>query len=215
MSFIQAVNHFQSTALATNAVTISNQGSGDLNLAFFWLNGATTTISSVLSNNANTYSLIDSISNVTAAWAVACYAAFRINPGPDTITVNLSAAVTSNILVCEYQAVSAVDAHRSDNGTTQNPTSGNLTTLNQNDILVYFASMSSAETAPGAGYTLRMNAQAGTQLAEDKMVGVVGTYTGSYSNAAANNWSSILVALQIAPMPSNIWGGGFGGGISY
>jgi hypothetical protein len=125
-----------------------------------------------------------------------------------TITATFGAASGGAVIVAEYSGVDATapldQAGAVNTGSSTAQTSGAITTLNANDLLIGFMYQTSTTadfTASGAYATMKnqdFSSQAENLGGVDQIVAATNTYTATSTTVGAVNWSAILVSFKAA-----------------
>ncbi len=184
-AFVQVNSATPQSAQTTVTVPYSQaQTGGNTNIVAISWYSTSATITSVTDNKGNTYQLAAPLTHSSSMYQ-AIYYAKNINPaaaGSAIVSVTFSTAVQyPDIRVLEYSGidtVNPVDATSSATG-SGNVTSGNITTTKPTELLFGAGATSGLFTAPGTGYTQRIITNPDGDIAEDRVVTSVGTYSAT------------------------------------
>jgi hypothetical protein len=192
----------QSTVTATyNAAQVA----GDLNVVVVGWNDSTAVVSTIsdLKGNVYTRAVGPTIQSGYASQSI--YYAKNIASaaaGANRVTVTFtSAARYPDIRVLEYSGAdpsNPVDVTLASSGTSASSSSGSVTTTNATDLILGSNLVQTVATGPGSSFTQRMLTQDG-DIAEDKMVTAVGSYSASSPLSPSAPWIMQLVAFRTAP----------------
>jgi hypothetical protein len=205
----------------TESATFANPvGAGDtvcgvVDIAF----SSSGSITSVTDDKSNTYTVLDTQSNVSNSFA-GSFCLANITNGPSTITVTYSSDVTgyATVILAEYSgvaSVSAVDVHTSAQqagvGTGTNAvTSGNATTTANGDLIFGVAASlnggaGSYFTSSGTGFTQRTQTIQSSSFAlttEDLVQPTAGAIAATFTASTSGlSWGTFLVALKAGASP--------------
>src|SRR5579871_184485 len=191
---------------------IDNQvGSGQNNSVTF---PAPTTAGNLLAvyliwDNTGTAAVTDSLGDSYASavppirWSNGSYSAqifytISVRGGANTVTATFANGVTQFGIVYahEYSGInqsSPIDAISGAVGTSGSLNSGAVTTANAVDLLFAGGVSEANVLAPGAGYTVRSNAEG--NMTEDQVVSATGSYTATATNSSGG-WGMQLVAFK-------------------
>ena len=202
-----AVAYVQSAAqvpASTNSVTVNlaaAQNAGDLNVVVLGWTDTTSSVSSIVDTSGNSYAVAGSPIVGTNATQVVFYAPniAAAAAGANTVTVTFGNAVTPDVRVLEYSGLSTsapLDVTIGSNGSGTTLSSGLVTTLNANDLLVGAAFTAGSYAAAGAGYTARIVTSLNTDLVEDTVVTAAGSYSATSTQTSSGWWLMQLVAFS-------------------
>ncbi len=200
ITFVQVNAATPQTATPTVPVPYrSSQIAGDLNVVVVGWNDATASISSVTDSAGNTYALAVGPTRGTAM-TQAIYYAKNIRGGSNTVTVAFNQAATSpDVRILEYNDVdptNPLDVTAAAVGKSNNANSGSATTSNANDLLVGANTVYTGNLGPGPAFTLRIITSPDSDLAEDRVVNVTGSYNASAPLTASGNWVMQMAAFR-------------------
>jgi hypothetical protein len=197
ISFVQVAESTPQDPSGTVSVTYPGpQTSGALNIVAVGWNDTTATVQSVQDSAGNAYNLAIGPTSGTGL-RQSIYYATNVGGGINTVTVTFSQpAIYPDVRILEYSGISALDvtAGASGSGTTSN--SGSATTTAANE-LIFGANMVSTDTsAPGTGFTSRTITHIDSDVAEDMIVTVAGTYSATASLGTSGNWVMLMATFK-------------------
>ena len=111
------------------------------------------------------------------------------------------AAQYADIRILEYSGidtVSPVDVTAAATGSNATSSTAAVTTTNANDLLFAANMVVTFTTAPGAGFTSRVITTPDGDIAEDRIVTAVGSYSASATLSGAGAWVMQMVAFKAA-----------------
>jgi hypothetical protein len=206
---IQA-NYSSQTSATGATVTFSNaQSAGDLNVVLIgWIDSGSNSPTSVTDSKGNTYRLAVGPTRYSGGGSQSIYYASGIvaaSGGSNSVSVTMNGLVSFlDVRVTEYRGISTVsplDGAVGASGTTLSLSSGSLSTLNANDLLVGGVYLVGGITAAGSGYTLRQTTTYGSIL-EDRGVTTAGTYAATATQGSATWWVTQLAAFKASTTTS-------------
>src|SRR5262249_47235107 len=122
--------------------------------------------------------------------------------GANTVTVTFATAATApDVRILEYSGVntvSALDGAVGGAGNSATSSSGALTTTNSTDLLVGANTVQTATFGANSGFIQRMITNPDGDIAEDRVVTAVGSYSASPTLTFAGNWVMQLAAFRAA-----------------
>ncbi len=211
LTYVQGNYSTPKSPLATVTVPYrSAQKAGDLNVVIVGWNDATARVNSLTDSKGNVYQLAVGPTVLTGSipFSQAIYYAKNIlaaTAGANTVTVKFNAAaVAVDIRVLEYSGidpVSPVDVSAAATGNSATSSSGTVITKNANNLLVGANIVWTATSGPGTGLTQRMLTNVG-DIAEDRVVTAVGSYSASAPLGSAGPWMMHMVAFRLAGSPA-------------
>ena len=207
ITFIQGAFTNPQTPQSSVPVTYTAaQGVGDLNVVIVGWNDSTTTVNTVKDTSGNVYTaaLVPTVQTGTASQVI--YYAKNIagaaaNANTVTVTFNGSAAYP-DIRILEYSgidAISPLDVTAASSGTGTSSSSGAVTTLNANDLIIGANLVQTGTTGAGAGFTTRFITSPDGDIAEDRVVTATGSYTATAPVSPSGQWIMQLVAFKRHP----------------
>jgi hypothetical protein len=163
------------------------QTGGDLNIVVVgWFN-TTSTVSSVVDSQGNTYSLaIGPTSGNTIQQSI--YYAKNIRAGNNTVTVTFNQAATyPEVQILEYEGVSTLDVTAGAFGNSSSASSGAATTTSGNELIFGAGSTWGAFSGAGTGFTTRIITSY-ADISEDQVVGKSGSYSAAAQLSSSSTW---------------------------
>jgi len=192
----------QTSQATVNVTYTAAQTAGDLNVVVVGWNDSTNTVSSVRDTLGNTYQLAVGPTVVSGYLSQSVYFAkniFSAAAGANTVTVQFSgSAAYPDIRILEYRGAdlaNPVDVTKAATGNSTSSNSGTVTTTNATDLLFGANIVTSATTGPGASFTQRMLTVPDGDIAEDRMVTAVGSYS-AVAPITRGRWIMQLVAFR-------------------
>jgi hypothetical protein len=178
---------------------------GDLNVVIVGWNDSNATVSSVTDSQGNQYHLALGPTVLTGVLSQSIYYAPNISPAAasaDAVTVTFKAAAQyPDIRILEYSgidSVSPVDVSVGAAGTSATSSSGAATTTNPADLLVGANTVLHETAGASSGFTQRLLTEPDSDIAEDRVVNVAGTYITSEPLTSAAGWVAQMVAFRSA-----------------
>jgi CTP:molybdopterin cytidylyltransferase MocA len=183
----------------TQVVTVTYPGAqtiGDLNVVVVGWNDTSSTVVQVSDSAGNNYSLAIGPTTGTGLRQSIYYAA-NIKGGSNTVTVQFNQpAQFADVRILEYRGVNAVDvtAGASGNSTTANSGTANTTAANE---LIFGANMVSTFTGgAGSGFTSRVITTPDGDIAEDRVVTAMGSYSATAAVSPSGPWVMQMVTFK-------------------
>jgi len=181
------------------------QTAGNLNVVVVGWNDTTATVRSVTDSKGNVYTLAVGPTVLSGQLSQAIYYAKNIQAAAantNTVTVQFNMAANyADIRILEYSGLDAtnpVDAAAAATGTTATSNGGAATTTNANDLIFGANTVSTATTGPGSGFTKRVITNPDSDIAEDRIVSAVSSYSAAASLTSAGPWVMQTVAFRAA-----------------
>ncbi|HKT69833.1 MAG TPA: IPT/TIG domain-containing protein, partial [Terriglobales bacterium] len=173
---------------------------GDLNIVVVGWNDTTSSVSSVIDTQGNTY--VRAVGPTPASGAQqSIYYAKNIKGGSNTVTVNFNAAaVYPDVRVLEYAGADTTNpldiaVGNAGNSTTAN--SGPATTTAANDLIFGADTIATGTPGPGAGFTTRIITTHDSDLAEDEIGPTPGSYSATAPLSPSGYWVMQVVAFKV------------------
>jgi hypothetical protein len=183
----------------TQTVTVAYpaaQTAGDLNIVVVGWNDTTATVQSVTDTRGNTYSLAIGPTTGTGI-RQAIYYAKTIAVGANSVSVKFSqAAAYPDIRVLEYAGVGILDKAVGASGNSASADSGAATTTSANELVFGANTVATATQAAGANFTSRIITTPDGDVAEDRIVAAIGSYSATASLAGAGPWVMQMVTFK-------------------
>jgi hypothetical protein len=187
------------------------QRAGDLNVAIVGWNDATALVSSLTDTKGNLYYLAVGPTLITGSIPLtqAIYYAKNISAataGANTVTVKFNAsAISADLRILEYSGVDTanpVDVVVAATGNSATSSSGAVMTTNARDLLVGANMVWTGTTGPGSGFTQRLNTNPDSDIAQDRMVTAVGSYSATAPLSSVGPWMMQLVGFRAGGSPA-------------
>jgi Concanavalin A-like lectin/glucanases superfamily/Chitobiase/beta-hexosaminidase C-terminal domain/IPT/TIG domain/Fibronectin type III domain len=204
LSYIQGNYATPQTTSASVSVTYTGaQTSSDLNVVVVGWNDTTNAVSSVTDSKGNSYTLAVGPTTIGGVASQSIYYAKNIaaaTAGANIVKVTFSgAAAFPDIRILEYAGVdpnTPVDVTSASTGNSASSASAAVTTLNANDLLFGANLVQTLTSAAGSGFTSRMITSPDGDIAEDRLVTTVGSYSASATVSPAAQWIMQMVAFR-------------------
>lgn len=203
ISYVQGAYATPQSSQSSVSVTLSSaQTAGDLNVVVVGWNDSTATVKSVTDKRGNTYALAVGPTIQSGAATQSIYYAKSIKgaaAGANSVTVTFSTGARSaDIRVLEYKGAdpnSPVDVTAASQGSGKTSSSGSATTTNATDLIFGANLVQTVTTGPGTGFTNRLLTSPDGDIAEDKMVTAVGSYSAT-APLTSGKWIMQMVAFR-------------------
>jgi hypothetical protein len=183
-----------------------SQAAGDLNVIIVGWNDSTATVRSVVDSKGNTYTLAGAPVIQTGTASQAIYYAKNIvaaAANSNTVTVTFTvAAGYPDIRILEYGGIDAtnpLDVIGGASGNSGTSSSGAVTTTNPNDLIIGANLVQTGTSGPGSGFTTRMITSPDSDIAEDQIVTITGSYSATAPVSPAAGWIMQVVAFKRHP----------------
>ncbi len=216
-NFVQGNNAVPQTPQSKITLPFSAaQNAGDLNVVIVGWGDASSLISSVTDSVGNVYQLAVGPTVLTGGSPItqAVYYAKNISAslaGANSVSLSFNAAApTVDVRILEYSGLdqtNPLDVSAAATGNSATSDSGAVTTTNAVDLLVGANVVWTGTTGPGSGFIQRMITTPDSDIAEDRVVTAVGSYSASAPLTDAGPWLMHLVAFRAAaasPTPTPI-----------
>ena len=195
-----------STAVSSRTIPYTlAQTAGNLNVVAVSWGGTSVSVSSVTDTKGNTYTLAVGPTALTGFGSASIYYAKNIvaaAAGTNSVTVTYSASVGGvDIRIAEYSGLSTtspVDVTAASTGSGTLTSSGSVTTINANDLLVGSNATSTGTSGSGTGFTSRIITGFNGNILEDEVVTAVGPYAATAPMSPSGNWIMQMVAFKAA-----------------
>jgi len=192
ISFVQVAAATPQSLTSTVSVAYpSPQIAGDLNVVVVGWNDTTAGVQSVTDSLENTYARAVGPTKGNGI-SQSIYYAKNIIAGSNRVTVTFNqSAVSPDIRVLEYAGANRtspldVTAAASGSGTTTN--SGSATTKFASELIFGANTVFTGNKGPGTGFTARIITSPDSDLAEDEVVSVTGSYSATAPLGSSGNW---------------------------
>lgn len=207
-NFIQGNNAVPQSPQSKVTVSFpAAQSAGDLNVVVVGWGDASSQVSSVSDSKGNLYSLAVGPTALTGSSALtqSIYYAKNIvaaSAGANVVTLSFNAAVASpDIRILEYSGLDPLhplDVSSAATGNSASSSSGAAITTNPMDLLVGANVVWTLTSAPGSGFIQRMITSPDGDIAQDRVVTAVGSYSASATLTNAGPWVMQMIALRAA-----------------
>ena len=187
------------------------QSAGNFNVVIVGWNDASAQVSSLTDSKGNLYHLAvgPTVLTGSAPFSQAVYYAKNISAaiaGANTVTLSFnSAAVCPDIRILEYSGVdplNPLDVSAGATGNSATSNSGAVITTNAMDLLVGANMVWTQTTGPGSGFTQRLITNPDGDIAQDRVVTALGSYSASAPLTSAGPWMMHIVAFRAAGSPA-------------
>jgi RHS repeat-associated protein len=206
-SSVQANYSEPSDGQSVTASFDSAQNAGDLNVVIVGWNDATSSITSVTDTSGNTYALAIGPTVLAGTAQQSIYYAKNIvaaDAGTNQVTVNFNADATwPNVQILEYAGIdpnSPLDVTGSGTGNGTTASTGNVTTVNSDDLLVV-GDYAEGNEADGCSFNVEVFSAPAPNAAGDQEVTTAGNYA-SWINVTPGWWVISMAAFRVAPAGS-------------
>jgi glucose/arabinose dehydrogenase/chitodextrinase len=205
-AFVQIRSTTPQTPQSTVSVAYANaQSAGNTNIVAVGWNSTTATIDSVSDSAGNgDYQLAAPIAR-GGGLSQAIYYAKNIKAagaGSNTVTVKFSTSVPyPDIRIAEYSGLdptSPLDVTASSSGSSSTATSGSVTTTSAAELLFGAGMTTGVFNGSSSGYTTRIITPIDADIANDRSVTSVGTYSSGATLAGPANWLMQIVTFRAA-----------------
>jgi len=197
ISFIQVAAAVpQSSPTSVNVPFTGTQTAGDLNIVVVGWNNSTSVVQSVQDSAGNNYSLAIGPTTGTGLRQSIYYA--RVNAsGNNTVTVTFNQATAyPDIRILEYRGVTTLDVVAGASGSSSTTSSGSATTTSPNELIFAANTVATLTSGAGSGFTSRIITSPDGDIAEDRIVSVIGTYSATASLNSAGSWVMQMVTFK-------------------
>ncbi|HEY7042458.1 MAG TPA: PQQ-dependent sugar dehydrogenase [Nocardioidaceae bacterium] len=204
-AFVQITSTTPQSSLAT--VTLAYPGGqvgGDTNVIAVGWNDVSSTITSVTDSAGNTYQVATPMARGPAV-SQAIYYAKNIKAaaaGTNTVTVRFSAAAPfPDIRAAEYSGLDLLnpfDKTGSASGTSATATSGSVTTASATELLFGAGMTTGVFNGSASGYTTRVITPQDGDIANDRNVTAVGSYTAGATLSGSAGWLMQIASFRAA-----------------
>jgi hypothetical protein len=191
-----------------SSVTVSYKSAqiaGDLNVVVVGWNDSIAVVTSVTDTKGNVYQLAVGPTVQTGTASQSIYFAKNIagaTANGNAVTVKFNTAARyADIRILEYSGLdrtNPVDAVAAGQGNSSTSNSGAVTTGNANDLLFAANLVQTGTSAAGAGFTSRIITSPDGDIAEDRIVSAIGSYSATAPLSSAGGWIMQMVAFKVA-----------------
>jgi hypothetical protein len=189
VGFVRVASATPQTRTATVTVAYpGTQTAGNLNVIAIGWNDTTSTVLSVTDNRTNVYKLAIGPTR-GASYSQSLYYASPIKGGATTVTVTFSTAVPfPDVRALEYTGFNTLDQTAGATGTTYPANSGTVTTTAASELIFGANYVLGSTTGAGTGFTSRIITTPDSDIAEDRVVNAIGTYSATAPGSGATGW---------------------------
>jgi len=204
IGFVQVNAAVPQTPQSGVSVTyLSAQTAGNLNVVVVGWNDSTAAVTSVSDTRGNVYQLVVGPTLLAGVASQSIYYAKNIAGAAaagNSVTVNFSVAARfADIRILEYSGLdrsSPVDVVKTATGTNSTSSSGAVATSNANDLLFAANLVQTGTRAAGTGFSSRIITSPDGDIAEDRIVSAVGSYSATAPLTSAGAWIMQMVAFR-------------------
>jgi hypothetical protein len=204
----------QSTTASVSVAYPGAQTAGDLNVVIVGWNDSTANVQSVTDSEGNTYVLAVGPTRGTALSQSIYYAKNIGGSSANTVTVTFNqGAVKPDVRILEYSGVNTsgpLDVSTGASGNSNVADSGFVSTNAANELIIGANTVQSNTTImAGAPFTPRVITSPNSDVAEDRLVNVPGSYHSWAPLNASGAWVEQVVTFQAAagstvPFPTSV-----------
>jgi hypothetical protein len=206
ISYVQGNYATPQTPQSSVSVTFTAaQTAGDLNVVVVGWNDTTAAVKTVTDKSGNTYTLGVGPTLVNGSLSQSIYYAKNSRAaaaGANIVTVTFSVAAKSpDIRILEYSGAdpnNPVDVAAAGNGNSASSSSGSATTTNPTDLLFGATYVITTTAGPGSGFTQRLLTMPDGDIAEDRMVTAIGSYSATALLSSSGAWIAQMIAFRTA-----------------
>jgi hypothetical protein len=123
--------------------------------------------------------------------------------GANTVTVTFNGSARyPDIRILEYSGLDTtnpLDGKAAASGSGTSASSGALTTTNANDLIIGANVVQTGTTGAGTGFTMRLITNPDSDIVEDRLVTVIGTYSATAPLTSPAKWIMQSVAFKSHP----------------
>ncbi len=198
----------QSPQTAVNVAFTAAQGAGNLNVVAIGWSDTTAAVSSVTDSAGNSYAAALAPTVLAGQITHVFYYAKNIRAGANTVTVHFSPAASfPDVRILEYRGLDPVNPVAGGvgaSGSGGTSSTGTLTTTVANVLLVAGNDVATTTNGAGTGFTSRMITSPDGNIAQDRIVSAVGSYSATASLAGSGSWVMQLVAFSATMLPPDV-----------
>ena len=197
IAFVQVA--YATPQTPTQAVTVAyprTQTAGNMNIVVVGWNDTTSSVQSVNDSAGNVYTLAAGpISGTGLRQSI--YYAKGIKGGSTSVTVTFNAKANyPDIRILEYAGVSTLDKTAGKSGNSSTCSSGSVTTTAAKGLIFSANTVATMTRRAGTGFTKRTITSPDGDIAQDRIVSSVGTYTASAPLSYPGPWVMQTVAFK-------------------
>ena len=189
IGFVQVAAATPSSAVQTVTVAYpASQTAGDLNVIVVGWNDTSSSVQSVQDSSGNVYSLAIGPTSGTGV-RQSIYYAGGIKGGTNRVTVTFSkGALYPDVRILEYAGVTTLDKTAGASGSSTTSSSGSASTTAASELIVGANTVATLTRSAGAGFTSRIVTSPDGDIAEDRIVSSVGSYSATASVSPSGPW---------------------------
>ena len=200
VSFVQVNAATPQSAMSSLTVPFKvAQTSGNLNIVVVGWNDTTATVQAVMDNLGNQYVLAAGPIQGTGL-TQSIYYAKDILGGNNSVIVTFSRPATfPDVRVLEYSGAdpaNPLDVVASASGNSGSASSGSATTRVANELIFGANTVATGNLTAGSNFTPRIVTSPDSDLAEDRTVTTIGTYSATATLTASGPWVMQMVTLK-------------------
>jgi hypothetical protein len=207
IAFVQVAYAVPTSGSTVSVTYAASQLAGDTNIVAIGWSNSTATVTSVTDTKGNTYLQALPVTVQSGVQSHVIYIASNIAAaavGANQVRVTFSESVPfPDVRILEYSglaAVSPIDGFAGASGTGASASSGPITTSNGYDLIFAANDVSNFTVTSGNGFVSRAITIPDGNIAEDQIVTVPGTYTGT-AVISSGSWVMQTIALRGAGNP--------------
>ena len=200
----------QSPQSSASVTYTAAQAAGNLNVVAVGWNDSTAVVNSVTDSRGNVYTRAVGPTVRSGELSQSIYYAKNIvaaaaNANIVTVQFNVAAQYV-DVRILEYggiDAVSPVDVTAVGTGSSATSSTAAVATTSANDLLFAANMVVTFTNTPGAGFTRRVVTSPDGDIAEDRIVTTVGSYSATATLSHAGGWIMQMVAFKAAGGPAD------------
>ena len=200
--FVQVASTTPQSSTATASVSYpGTQSAGDLNVVVVGWNDTTSSVLSVTDSAGNSYALAAASIKGTALTQSIYYAKNIIGASSNTVTVTFNQAASKpDVRILEYSGVSSsnpLDVATGTSGNSNIADSGSVTTTAADELIIGANTITSNTTVDaGSPFTPRVITSSDSDVAEDRVVNVPGSYDSWAPLNSSGAWVMQVVTFR-------------------
>jgi chitodextrinase len=204
ISFVQGASATPQSSQSSVSVTYAGaQTAGDLNVVVVGWNDSTAAVSSVIDSKGNNFTLAVGPTSISGTASQSIYYLKNIpaaTAGSNTVKVTFNGpAAFPDIRILEYSGAdpnTPIDITSGSTGNSTSSVSAAVTTTNAADLLFGANIVQTLTTGAGTGFTKRILTSPDGDIAEDRMVTAVGSYSAAANVSPSGPWIMQMVAFR-------------------
>jgi len=207
ITFVQVNSATPQTPQTTVSVPFTlAQAAGNLNVVVVGWNDSTAAVKTITDTKNNVYALAVGPTVQTGVATQSIYYAKNIASaaaGGNSVTVTFTTAANyPDIRIAEYSGldtVSPFDVGVGAVGSSATSNSGTVTTTNANDLLIGANVVQTSTPGAGTGFTSRIITNPDSDILEDQIVTITGSYSATAPISPSAQWIMQIVAFKRHP----------------